>query len=556
MADRTSWINDKGVKVSVRPDQEEFARSRGYRPAGESAEGTVYRSVDSDEGVGSWLAQKASDMGLTGGDIGHDNSFAQSMSGVNEGIAGMVGYIPDYINNAENQLQRLSNWGLGTEFDTQDQHPLGGESIRQLMRDQGAIREKSDNMGHQMLRRVGEEVGASVIPAGVAHRLAGGAMSLGKTVTGSLSDAIGSGTGAAIAQQVAPDNPIAEIVGALAGGSITGLSGAAKSRRSQIKDATEALPDDVFIQGAKDAMDKAYKNGTDIEPDDFLKFRRTLKKELKEAGVVNRLTGKPIKKAEQLKGIMSDIDTEARAILRARRNDNKASPVKSKNMKEVNSSISDMLNSNVGKERRAGSITRNVFDDMIAEPHLDDIAGSRDQYRRAMNLQDINRRSDKAAIRSGRNKGRKDLDTSLRMFLGQEAEKIAMDKSRGWKPWEVDALNKTAAGPSAIREGARALGKVTPTGGIVSSLPAYMAFDQVTNLTGSPSAGLAAGGGVASVGILAKMLADNLSIDEVDALKIILKQGKDWKKPPILGATGVAQRALTAGARTGSTMED
>lgn len=158
-----------------------------------------------------------------------DSHFAQLMSGINEGIGFLAGAPADIDAGVKN----LGIWGLNAAFPPQqtlaDQiagiqprprfkpivDPMFGSAmLNRLMADIGAIKPETDDPTKQFVRRGGQEIGASIIPTmGVMSRAA-------RPVAAALKEftlAAGAGIGAAAADQLAPDNPWAELVGQILG---------------------------------------------------------------------------------------------------------------------------------------------------------------------------------------------------------------------------------------------------------------------------------------------------------------------------------------------------
>ena len=183
---------------------------------------------------------------------------SQGLSGVNEGIAIALGAPVDLTTAAINLGTTGINFLTGTDI-PQIENPAGGSgTFRQLLAP--TIREESDDPALQMTRRVGQEIGAWAVPAGGTISKAAKPAT---TAVKELIAATGSGTGAAIAQQVAPDNPVAEFVGQVAG-SVT-PAGAA---RAVTKGGKRIAVDDLRAakNTAYQAVDKA---GVTFGPQDY-----------------------------------------------------------------------------------------------------------------------------------------------------------------------------------------------------------------------------------------------------------------------------------------------
>ena len=150
------------------------------------------------------------------------NMVEQSMSGVNEGIAGILGAPVDLVNGAFNLGKQGINALAGTDLQT-TQNPFGGsETFRDLL--SPIISDVAPQTTAQRYgRRVGQEVGAMAIPGGVAMRSAAAPLALAGMETAS---AIGSGIAGQTSQEIAPGNQTADMIASMLGG----LSPVAASR--------------------------------------------------------------------------------------------------------------------------------------------------------------------------------------------------------------------------------------------------------------------------------------------------------------------------------------
>lgn len=143
----------------------------------------------------------------------NDNYVTQSLSGVNTGIANALGAPVELANLALGAGMAGVNAVTGSDFKPAENPALGQQFFRDLL--SPTIAPPSSDPGQQMARRIFEEVGAMAIPA--AGTLGKAAKPL-KLAAAELGSAVASGTGAAVAQQVAPGNAMAEFTGQLAGG--------------------------------------------------------------------------------------------------------------------------------------------------------------------------------------------------------------------------------------------------------------------------------------------------------------------------------------------------
>ena len=147
------------------------------------------------------------------------NSFigtaGQFGAGSQTGIAQALGFPVDAISGAINGAGNLAGYGDVI------QNPMGGANTFEAL-----LRPFNENIPapattqERMARRMGEEVGSSAVMAPVA--MANQARPLAALGAEAVS-ALGSGTGAAVANEIAPDSAVAEIIGALAGGVPAGM---------------------------------------------------------------------------------------------------------------------------------------------------------------------------------------------------------------------------------------------------------------------------------------------------------------------------------------------
>lgn len=156
-------------------------------------------------------------------DVTAGNVAASIGGGFNRGLAKVVGMPVDLVTAGLNLIPGV---------DIQD--PLGGsQQIQRGMARAGLTPPPGEELPHPFIGRVAEEVGAAAVPFGgfatAARAGASGGRFLGpvmesfrrtpyRNAVAEGSAAVGAGTGAAIAQEVAPGNETAEMVGQLAGG--------------------------------------------------------------------------------------------------------------------------------------------------------------------------------------------------------------------------------------------------------------------------------------------------------------------------------------------------
>lgn len=138
---------------------------------------------------------------------------AQGLSGINEGIASTLGFPVDVANMGIGAALGGINSLTGSNFQTSQSPFLGSQFIQGMMGP--AISPPTTDPGKQFLRRTGKEVGAALVPTSGMMSQSINPLRLA-IEQGAI--ALGSGAGGAAAQQLAPDNPYAELAGQILGG--------------------------------------------------------------------------------------------------------------------------------------------------------------------------------------------------------------------------------------------------------------------------------------------------------------------------------------------------
>lgn len=187
----------------------------------------------------SWYASdpvvnQAQDAG--GGSLAKDLAYSVG-GGFNRGLAKGAGAMVDLVAAGMNLLS-----------DVDIQNPVGGsQHLEGLMRKGGLVPGEGEALPIPALGRVTEEIGAAAVPFGVAGTVARTGATGGRfgapileafrqsprlNAAGELSAATGAGMGAAIAQEIAPENDTAELVGQLVGGFVHPVALAADGARA------------------------------------------------------------------------------------------------------------------------------------------------------------------------------------------------------------------------------------------------------------------------------------------------------------------------------------
>lgn len=181
----------------------------------------------------------------------NETKFAQGTSGINEGIASVAGLPVDLVQGG----LRLGAAGINAATGSDIQLPVnaigGSQSIKDVMAP--AIRPESADPTNQVVRRIGQEVGASLVPA--AGVIARSATPI-RAAIGQTAVATGSGAAAGAAQQVT-DNPYVELAAQILGGGA--VVGATQAGRKAIT----PFPIDAERRAVNDVL---ASEGVDLTP--------------------------------------------------------------------------------------------------------------------------------------------------------------------------------------------------------------------------------------------------------------------------------------------------
>lgn len=186
-----------------------------YKKAGELGGAAA---KPSEGAVGPWTKFKA-DTWADDDDLDAMDYASEGLSGVNEGIADLISLPSQILSGALSIGPFIANQ-FGRETPYPDYVPDLGEPARDAMETVGAIREPIDDPSARIVRRVGRELGRNSLPVlGAASR----AVQPMRTLAAETALTLGSGTGGALAQELAPGNVGAEIAGQVLGGGVAAI---------------------------------------------------------------------------------------------------------------------------------------------------------------------------------------------------------------------------------------------------------------------------------------------------------------------------------------------
>jgi hypothetical protein len=441
---------------------------------------------------------------------GYANSYVgQALSGVNEGLAGILGAPVDLGDSAVNLFNRGINGLAGANLPTNiGNAPLGAEWWKRRLADVGSIAPPSDDSSKQFVRRVGESVGASAVPG----MMGGSALKMG----GALLSGLGGGIGGATAQQAFPGNPLAEMGGELVGGGLTGLGLAKGAQRSAQRGIENAIPTvDELKQQASNLYRQAEARGVTAGPRQTKQLATGMRQILTDEGQLGP------------KGAISNADTHASKAFNLIQQ-YAGRPMQPSEMNTIRTVLSEARQSADPSDRRLGKILLDHFDNWVS-PMAPEFAQARSVASKYLQAQDLERARELAAARASQFTG-SGFENALRTeYRGLDRGQIKGQQY--FSPGVSDAVQNVARG-TPLRNAMRGLGRLAPTGpvsGMGSIVPAL----GVGAMT-SPATGGMFGAGLAGLGIAGRTAATRMGIRAADKAELIARNGGAISQAPVL----------------------
>ncbi len=441
----------------------------------------------------------------------YGNSFVgQALSGANEGLAGLLGLPADIATGALNLVPRGINALANTDIPLLPNAIGGSQWIKDRFQDVGSIQGQTADPTKQFVRRAAESVGASAVPSGFAAR------TLRQAGAGLLTG-LGGGIGGATAQQVAPGNPLAEILGEVAGGGLTGLGALRGAQRGAQRQIEAAIPtvDDLKKQ-ASNLYRKAETRGVAANPTQTRGLADDMRKTLLDEGQLGP------------NGKITDADT----------NTSKAfnlieqyadQPMRPKEMNTVRTVLSDSRKSPDPSDQRLGKILLDQFDEWVSPlaPDFDEARGVASRYLQA---EDLEQAKELAGARAGQFTG-SGFENALRTeYRGLDRGSI---RGRNWFSPEVsDAIQNVSRGTPGSNT-ARAIGRFAPMGPVSAATTMGVPAALGTMVVGGPAGvglGLMAGG----LGGVGRAAATKMGIRNADIAELTARNGGAVEQAPLV----------------------
>lgn len=442
----------------------------------------------------------------------------QGMSGVNEGLANALSLPNTLISGAEMGLRSIGpviGNALGGHFEMPQEPmlklPDAGQNYRSMATEIGAIKPETDDPTGKFARRVGEEVGANLIPAmGAPSKVA------------SLAASVGSGLGAATAQLAFPDNPFAEFIGQLLGGGVS-LAGANAVERNQIK--LKAPSVEELKTQARGLYDAAGARG--------VRFAQPAVKKVADEITAGALSD----------GLDPTLHAGATAaVKRLQDAANVGMTVKDAQTirRVISAAAKDPMNPD---QARIVSGMLDKFDDFVggAAPEL---SQARKIYHQAKKGEMIER-----TIELARSKvstfSQSGFENALRDEFKALDRQIIKGQIKGLSEEEIDAIRKVSRG-GPLENTMRALGKFAPTGVVSTGISTGVPF-AIGNAVGGPGVGAVAAGATMGAGFAGRHAATALTERNANVAEALMRRGGAAVVPAIAPTTSQTAQALAVG---------
>lgn len=435
----------------------------------------------------------------------------QGLSGLNEGASAFLS-LPNSIEMGLRSIGPAIGNAMGGDFAMPEESwlPDAGASFRDLGTEVGAIKPETDDPAGQFARRVGQEVGATIIPS-----LANPAATLP-----TLLSSLGSGVGAATAQQVFPDNGVAELIGQmLGGGGVLGISN--NIERAAMRRAAPSVEE--LREQAGGLYDAARNSGVTFP-------QATVKR------AVDDITARALSE-----GLDETLHPGATAALRRLQ----AAAQTGMNAQDAQT-IRRVIGGAAGNpanpdQSRIAGIMKRMFDSEITSA-IPELAPANALFAQAKKGQMIEDAFTRARDRLGVNYNNAGMVTALR----QEFNRILQNPktARGLSQAETDAIRAFVRG-GPLENALRWAGRFAPTGAfpIASTVGGGAGLGV---LAGNPVAGAALTGGLSGLGMAARGAGNAMAMSAADEIGAMLRGGAG-PVPKITPNTATAATALGIG---------
>ncbi|MCF7725312.1 hypothetical protein [Sulfitobacter sp. M22] len=442
------------------------------------------------------------------------NMTEQTMSGVNEGIAGIFGAPVDLMTGAINAGKEGLNALIGTDFQPIE-NPIGGsDTFRDILAP--TISEiQPQNAAQRFGRRVGTEVGAMAVPGGIMLR---GAKAPLAVAGGEVASALGSGIAGQASREIAPESDTADLVASLLGG----MSPVAASRAMRPSPKAPTL-DELQAQSSA-GYEAVRESGATLSPKSSDALAAGIESAFGTRPATRRMNPKAAIAAEELAGDM------------------RQRPPSIAEVDEARQWIGDnVAGSNEAGERRLGMMMKDAIDNHLDQLQPGDVTGTNranEVVAALTGAREKSRRVHKSQLFEAEDTGlvAKGLRRAATTGTGgneinairQNVRRVLENPKlrRGFNETELQAMRDIADG-TPTQNALRLIGRLAPTSG---ALP-------LGGFTGAAGAAGATGNPLfiapAIAGQAAKYLGERGARKKIAALGELIRNGKPLPKKAV-----------------------
>lgn len=446
------------------------------------------------------------------------STLGQGMSGVNEGIANTLGLPVDLTTMAMNLVPQGINAVANTDLSTIQKPVLGSDWLKDAM-DKWAIYKPTQDASGAFARRVGQSVGSAVVPLGASGSLA----SVGKGMIG----AVGGGVGAATANQMFPNNPVADFAGDLVGGGLAS-GGVALAGRNAAQRAIESrIPTvDQLKDKAGELYRQAEARGVTADPMMTQQLADNLRQTLANDGRISPT------------GRISEVYPKAKEAIQLA-DDYAGSTMTPTQLQTVRSIMADGLMSKDANERR---IARNLTDqfDQWANPQAPELSQARDIASRYLNAQQLEQARELARVRASQF-GQSGMENALRTEYRALDRNAVKGNGRYGEDLSgaIENVSRGTMGSNLLRD----LGRFSPNGPMSTALTGGIGAG-VGGALGGPGGAVLGAATAAGLGRLGRFGAEKAGSRLADVAELTARNGGAIDQAPYIDEN--MKRAITA----------
>lgn len=460
-----------------------------------------YRRDETEQTAGPWSRyQQAAQTPPRAG------AASEAVSGFNEGVARTLGTPVDLVDMAVGAGMAGINRLAGTNFQRHPEPFLGSRHLSGLMEDGGMIRPPSDDKGDQFIRRVGEEVGATLVPGlGVAGRASRPAQS----AAGTLALGATAGVGGATANQLFPENDTADLVGTMVGGiapySMIGGARRAGARRA----AEEAVPTTEQLRARSSTL---YEEGADTGRTASQLETQAMSRSMRDVAVTEGLidpTGAVDQTLPRISRVLDVMERYGEGEMTARQ------------ALSVRRTLQRAAQSTDPAESRIGTLMLREFD-QHADRLVPQFEEARQLWSRASRAGQLETLGDVADSNTSQFT-QSGAENALRSQYRTLDRSIARGRERGFSPGEVDAIKRVSRGTVAGNV-ARDVGRFAPHGPVSAAASVGLPAIAGTSI-GGPLGGIAAAMGSAALTQGARSVATNMTKRNAQLAELLVRNG-------------------------------